>query len=112
MLLVLSATIMSVDLFVAITQVIVSVAIMQLEVSATFMKVEASAANIMVTIFIEIMRVGVSVAIIQVVFSAVHYAHDYFYCNDAGVTVSVVAMYVTVSISNFAFLFLTDTRFL
>ena len=112
MLLVLSATIMLVDLFVAITHVIVSFAIMQLEVSATFMKVKASAANIMVTIFIEIMRVGVSVAIMQVVFSAVHYAHDYFCCSDAGVTVSVVAMYVTVSISNFAFFSLTDTHFL
>ena len=66
MLVVLSATFMLVDLFVAI---------MQLEVSAAFMQVKVSAANIWVTIFIEIM---------QVLFSTVHYAHDYFYCNYAG----------------------------
>ena len=75
MLVVLSATFMLVDLFVAIMQVTVSVAIMQLEVSAAFMQVKVSAANIWVTIFIEIM---------QVLFSTVHYAHDYFYCNYAG----------------------------
>ena len=79
---VLSATVMLVDLFVAITQVIVSVAIMQLAVFA---------ANIWMTIFIEIMLVGISVAIMQVVFSAVHYAHDYFYLNIQ-VTVCVIAM--------------------
>ena len=72
MLVVLSATFMLVDLFVAI---------MQLEVSAAFMQVKVSAANIWVTIFIETMEV---VAIMQVVFSTVHYAHDYFYCNYAG----------------------------
>ena len=83
MLAVLSATFMLVDLFVAITQVTVSVAIMHLEVSAAFIQVKASAANMLVTIFIEIMHVGVSVAIIQVVFSIVYYAHDYFYCNYA-----------------------------
>ena len=54
---------------------------MQLEVSAAFMQVKVSAANIWVTIFIETMEV---VAIMQVVFSTVHYAHDYFYCNYAG----------------------------
>ena len=43
-----------------------------------------SLANMWVTIFIQIMHVGVSVAIMQVVFSTVHYAHDYFYCNYAG----------------------------
>ena len=48
------------------------------------MQVKVSAANMLLTIFIEIMKVGVSVVIIQVVFSAVHYAHDYFYCNYAG----------------------------
>ena len=37
-----------------------------------------------VTIFIVIMKMGVSVAIMQVVLSAVHYAHDCFYCNYAG----------------------------
>ena len=48
---VLSATIMLVDLFVAITQGTVFVAIMQLEVSA---------ANMWVIIFIEIVHVGLS----------------------------------------------------
>ena len=57
---------------------------MQLEVSAAFKQVKVSAGNLWVTIFTEIMHVGVSVAIMQVVFSAVHYAHDYFYCNYAG----------------------------
>ena len=41
------------------------------------MHLEVSAANIWVTIFMEIMQVGVSVAIMQVVFSTMHYAHDY-----------------------------------
>ena len=63
---VLSSTIMLVDLFVA------------------FMQVKVSAANMWVTMIFEIMHVGVSVVIVQVVFSAVHYAHDYFYCNYAG----------------------------
>ena len=57
---------------------------MQLEVSAAFMLVKGSAANMWVTIFIEIMPVGVSAAIMQVVYSALHYVHDYFYCNYAG----------------------------
>ena len=64
-------------------QVTVSVAIMLLDVSAAFMQVKGSAANMWVTIFIEIIQVGVSVAIMQVLFSTVHYAHDYFYCNYA-----------------------------
>ena len=81
MLVVLSATLMFVDLFVAAMKVTVSVAIMQLEVSATLMQVKVSAANMWVTIFIEIMQVGVSAAIMQVLFSTVHYAHGYFYCN-------------------------------
>ena len=84
MLVVLSGKIMLVDLFVANIQVTVSVAIKQLEVFSAFMQVKVSAANMWVTIFIEIMHVGVSVAIMQVVFSAVQYAHDYFYCNCAG----------------------------
>ena len=63
---VLSSTIMLVDFFVA------------------FMQVKVSAANMWVTMIFEIMHVGVSVVIVQVVFSAVHYAHDYFYCNYAG----------------------------
>ena len=77
-------TIMLMDLFVTIMVVTVSVANMQLEVSARSMQVKVCATNMWVTIFIEIKHKGVSVAIMQVVFSAVHYAHDYFYCNYAG----------------------------
>ena len=57
---------------------------MQLEVSATLVQVKIFAANMWVTIFIEIMNMGVFVAITQVIFSTVHNAHDYFYCNYAG----------------------------
>ena len=70
------------------------------------MWVNVFTANIWVTIFIEIMQVRVSVEIMQVIFSTVHYAHDYFYCNMQ-VAVSVVAMYVTASGSNFIFHSLT-----
>ena len=59
MLVVLSATFISVDLFVAIMQVTVSVEIIQLEVSAQFMQVKVSAANMWVAIFIEIMHLEV-----------------------------------------------------
>ena len=52
----LSATLMLVDLFVAVMKVTVSVAIMQFKVSATLMSVKISAANTWVTIFIEIMQ--------------------------------------------------------
>ena len=65
-------------------KVTVYVAIMQLEVSATLMPVKISASNMWVTIFTKIMQVGDSVAIMQVVFSTLHYAHDYFYWNYAG----------------------------
>ena len=65
-------------------QVTVSVAITQLEISATFMLVKVFATNIWVTIFIEIMHVEEK-KIMEVVFSsAMHYAHDCFYCNYAG----------------------------
>ena len=37
-----------------------------------------------VRIFVVIMQMEVSVAIVQVVFAAMHYAHDCFYCNYAG----------------------------
>ena len=84
---------------------------MQLEVSTAFMQVKVLAANMWVTIFIEIMYVGVSVIIMQVVFSTVHYAHDYF-CVIMQVTVSVILMYVTGSSSNFIFLSLTDNHFI
>ena len=59
-------------------------AIMQLDVSTPFMQVEVSAANMWATLFIEIMHVELSVTIMQVVFSTVHYAHGYLYCNYAG----------------------------
>ena len=45
------------------------------------MQVKVSTANMWVTIFIEIIHVKVSITIMQIVFSTVHYAHDYFYCN-------------------------------
>ena len=47
------------------------------------MQVTVSAVKLWVTIFVVITKMGVSVAIMQV-FSAVHYAHDCFYCNYAG----------------------------
>ena len=47
------------------------------------MQMTVSAANMWVTIFVVIMQMEVSVAIMQVVFSAVHYPHDCFYCNYA-----------------------------
>ena len=75
---------MLVDLFVTIMQVAVSVAVMQLKNFAAQLWGTISAANMRVTIFIVIMQIGVSVAVMQVVFSAVHYAHDYVYCNYAG----------------------------
>ena len=75
---------MLVDLFGAVMKVTFSVAIMRLEVSATRMQVKGSAVNTWVTIFIEIMQLGVSVAVMHVLFSTVHYAHGYFYCNYAG----------------------------
>ena len=82
---VLSVTCMLVDLSFAIIQVTVSVTIIQLEVSAALMQVAVSAANMWVTIFFVIMQMGVAiVAIMQVLFSAVDYAHDSFYCNYAG----------------------------
>ena len=121
MLVVLSDMLMLLDLFVAVVKVTVSVAIMQLEVPATLMQAKVSTVNVWMTIFIEIMQVGVSVGIMQVVFSAVHHAHDYFilyyilyiilYSMSIvvmQVAVSVVAMYVTASSSNFIFLSLTS----
>ena len=60
MLVVLSATLMLVDFFVAVMKVTVSVAIMQLGgFSATLMPVKISAVNVWVTIFVEIMQVEV-----------------------------------------------------
>ena len=80
----LSVTVMLVDLFVTIMQVTGSVAVIQLEVSAAHMQVTVSATNMWVTIFIVIRQMGVSVAVTQVVFSAVHYAHGCVCCNYAG----------------------------
>ena len=93
---VLSATIMLMNLFVAVMQVTVSIAIMQLEVSvsAWFKKVKVSAENECVTIFIKVMHVGVPAAILKVVFSAVHQAHEYFYCNYTGDCFSCSYVYV------------------
>ena len=48
------------------------------------MQVTVSAANMWVAIFFVIMQIEVSAAIMHVVFSAVHYAHDYVFCNYAG----------------------------
>ena len=84
MLVVLSATLILVDLYVAVMKVTVSVAVMQLEVFATLMPVKISVANMWVTIFLKIMPVGVFAAVMQVIFSTVHYAHDYVYFNYAG----------------------------
>ena len=63
---------------------IVFVAKMQLEVFAAYAQATVSAANMWVIIFLVIMQMKVSVAIMQMVFSAVHHAHDCFYCNYAG----------------------------
>ena len=76
MLVVLSATFMLVDIFIAIIQVTVAAAFMQ--AGETFCR------KYMGNNFFEAMQVGVSVAIMQVVFFTVHYAHDYLYCSYAG----------------------------
>ena len=93
---------MQVTISIAIIQVPISVAIMQVlrfccnYVCGTFhlcnyvfvaiMQVKVSQATMWVTIFIENMHVSLCCqsSIMQVVFSAVQYAHDYFYCNCAG----------------------------
>ena len=64
--------------------VTVSVAIMQLEDSGAHIQVTVSVAKMWLTIFVVIMQMGVSFVIMQMVFSALHYAHDIFYCNCAG----------------------------
>ena len=88
---VLSITVMLLDLSVAIMHVTVSVAISQLEVSAALMQEIDSSLNIWVAMFIVFMEMGVTVAIMQVVPSAVH---NCFYCKTQ-VTVSVIAIKVT-----------------
>ena len=71
------------------------------------MQVTVSAAKTWLTIFVVIMQMGVSVAIMLKVFSAVHYAHDCFYCNYAGE--SFFYSYVDDSFKQFPFL--TDSLF-
>ena len=56
---VLSATVMLVDLSVATKQVTVPVATMQLQVSAAFMQVKVSAVNMCMTIFVEITQMEI-----------------------------------------------------
>ena len=80
------------------------------EVFAAHTQVTVSAANMSVTIFVVIMQMEVSVAVMQLVFFAVHYVHDCFYCNYGGD--SFIAMQVTVLSYNFIFLPLTDSLFI
>ena len=85
---VLSVTVMLVNLSVTNMHKTVPVAIIQLEVSAALMQVTVSSSNMWVTIFITFMQTGVTVAIMQVVLSAVN---NCFYCKMQ-VTVAVTAM--------------------
>ena len=64
---VLSITVMLVDLSFAIIHVTVPGTIIQLEVFAALMQVTGSALNMWVTIFIVFMQMGISVAVMQVV---------------------------------------------
>ena len=76
------------------------------------MQIKISAANMWVTVFIEIMQVGVSVAIMQVVSYFLQcIMHMPFSIVIMQVAVSVVAMYVTASSSNFMFISLTGIHF-
>ena len=96
---VLSVTVMFEPLSVVITHVTVSVDVTQLEVSAALMQLTVSASNLLVTIFIAFMQVEVSVEIMQVDLFAVH---NCFYCKIQ-VTVSLIAMQVTISSNSFIF---------
>ena len=107
---VLSATIMFVDRFVAVMKVTFSVAIMQLEVSATLIQVNVSAANMWVTIFLEIMQ-GVSLLQSCRCYFLQCIMHMTISIIIMLVAVSVVVMYVTASSSNFIFYSLTDIYF-
>ena len=75
---VLSVTVMFVDLYVTIVQVTV------FKVSAALTQMTLSGSSMWVTIFIVIKQVGVSVATMHMLFSAVHYAHYCFYCSYPG----------------------------
>ena len=74
------------------------------------MQVTLPAANMWVTMVIVIIQVGVPVAIMQVLYSAVYYAHDWFYCNYAG-DCFCYGYVGQVASNNFIFLFLTDVHF-
>ena len=71
-------------------EVMFSVTVMLVDLSVAIMQVTVSTANMWVTIFIVIMKVGVSVPIMHVIFSAVQYAYDCFYCNYADYCYSYV----------------------
>ena len=103
---VLSVTVTLVGVSVAVMHVTVSVAIMQLEVFAALMQVAVSALNMRVTVFIVFIQVGVSVAM-QVVLSAVHNR----FCCKMQVTVSVIAMYATLTSNSFIFHSLNGNHF-
>ena len=66
-----------------------------------------SASTMWVTIFIVFMQVGVSVAIMQMVRSVVHNCFYY----KMQVTVSVIAMHVTLSSNIFILLSLSGTHY-
>ena len=57
---------------------------MLVDLSVAIMQVTVSLAIMWMTIFMVIMQVGVFLAAMLVVFSAMHYAHDCFYCNYVG----------------------------
>ena len=59
--------------------VVLSSTIILVDLLVAFMQVKVSAANMWVTIIFEIVHVGVSVTIMQVVFSAVHYKKEKLY---------------------------------
>ena len=109
MFVVFSATLMLVDLFVAVMNMTVSVAIMQLDISATLLQVKVSAANMWVTILLKFCR-WESVAIMQS--CRWYFLQCIMYMTISivimHVAVSVLAMYVTASSSNFIFLSLTS----
>ena len=48
------------------------------------MQVAVPVTNMWGKLFIVIMQVGVSVTVMQMIYSAVHFAHDCFYCNYTG----------------------------
>ena len=85
---VLSVTVMLVDLSAEIMQVTVSVAIIQIKVSAALIQVPVSATNMWVTIFIVIMHKGVCFNYAGGIFCSGlgtwQFLEIEFYCNYAG----------------------------